>query len=135
MKSENSRKGIPLPAELAVILKEWREETHFGKPEDWVFASERLKGKMPVAFDTILKKHIQPAAKKAEITKKVGWHTFRRSFASILAAKGEQVKVVQELMRHAKASTTQDIYQQEDVGAKRAAQSQVSEMFLVKKAS
>jgi site-specific recombinase XerD len=108
---------------------------HFGKPEDWVFASERLKGKMPVAFDTILKKHIQPAAVAAEITKTVGRHTFRRSFASILAQSGEPVKVVQELMRHAKASTTQDLYQQADVASKRAAQSQLSGLFLIKKAS
>jgi integrase len=65
----------------------------------------------------------------------VGWHTFRRSLASLLATKGEKIKVVQELLRHANSSTTQDLYQQADVDAKRAAQEHTSELFLVKKAS
>jgi integrase len=50
------------------------------------------------------------------ITMSTGWHTFRRSLASILQPKGEQVKVVQELLRHSKSSIiTMNLYQR--VGA------------------
>jgi site-specific recombinase XerD len=48
---------------------------------------------------------LQSAAKKAEIGKRIGWHTFRHAYSSLLDATGNDVKVVQELMRHAKVST------------------------------
>jgi integrase len=38
----------------------------------------------------------------------IGWHTY----SSLLAATGDDVKVVQELMRHAKISTTMEVYAQ-----------------------
>jgi integrase len=49
--------------------------------------------------------------------------------------KGEGVKVVQELMRHANSKITLDIYAQGDEAAKRAAQEHVGALFLLKKAS
>jgi integrase len=60
----------------------------------------------------ILRRHIQPLAKKFGIPKKIGWHTFRRNFASILKASGEDVKVVQELCRHATPGITMALYAQ-----------------------
>lgn len=61
--------------------------------------------------------------------------TFRRSLASILATKVEHVKVVQELLRHANASITMELYQQADADAKRTAQGHVGSLFVVPKAS
>jgi integrase len=56
-----------------------------GRPhENWVFASHRSRGKKPYWPDMILRRHIQPLAKKLGIEKRIGSHTFRRSFASIL---------------------------------------------------
>ena len=65
--------------------------------------------------------------------KTIGWHTFRRSLASILGDRGEPVLVVKELLRHAQASTTQDIYRQASQKAKRLARQHTSELFLVTK--
>jgi integrase len=45
-------------------------------------------------------------SRRAGIYKKVGWHTFRHTYSTLLVGNGENVKVVQELMRHAKAWTT-----------------------------
>ena len=53
----------------------------------------------------------------------------------MLAAKGEHVKVVQELLRHPNSAITMELYQQAEADAKRAAQNHVSELFLVQKAS
>lgn len=39
--------------------------------------------------------HIRPAAKKLGINKRIGWHTFRRTYSSILQDNREDVKVVQ----------------------------------------
>lgn len=47
--------------------------------------------------------HVQSAAKRAGITKHIGWHTFRHTYTTLLHANGEDVKVVQDLLRHGSA--------------------------------
>ena len=70
-----------------------------------------------------MKRHIQPVAKAIGIHKKIGWHTFRHSFGTLLKANGEDVKTVQELLRHANSRITLDVYTQAVNSNKRAAQS------------
>jgi integrase len=41
-----------------------------------------------------------PVIKRLGIAKRVSWHTFRRTYTTLLHANGEDVKVVQELLRH-----------------------------------
>jgi integrase len=69
--------------------------------------------------------HIQPIAKKVGIKKRIGRHTFRRTYSNILKDNGEDVKVVQELLRHASAKVTLDVDAQALTPAKRAAQRKV----------
>jgi site-specific recombinase XerD len=78
----------------------------------------------------LLQKIIRPAALRAGITKKIGWHTFRHTFSTILIANGENVKVVQELMRHASTRCTLEVYSQARILAKRQAQQRVVQMIL-----
>ena len=66
----------------------------YGSDSDWVFASERVFGKMPIWSNTSLQKVLQPAAKRAKITKAIGWHTFRHTYSSLLSECGNDVKVV-----------------------------------------
>ena len=73
---------------------------------------------------------LQPAAKRAGITKWVRFHTFRHTCSTLLKANGEDVKVVQELMRHANVSTTMNIYTKALTSAKREAQSRVVDVLL-----
>jgi site-specific recombinase XerD len=72
--------------------------------------------------------YIRPALKAAEITGKVGWHTFRHSFATILKSNGEDVKTVQELLRHANISITMNVYAQAVTDIKRTAQSKIARL-------
>ena len=72
-----------------------------------------------------MKRHIQPVAKAIGIHKKIGWHTFRHSFGTLLKANGEDVKTVQELLRHANSRITLDVYEQAVNSNKHAAQSKV----------
>jgi len=51
--------------------------------------------------------------------KKVSWHTFRHTFSTLLKANGEDVKTVQELLRHASTRITLDVYTQAVTPAKR----------------
>jgi integrase len=129
-KTEASRKPVPLDAHVAADLWLWKEASKYSKSDDWIFASPRTRGKFPYWPDVLLLKIIQPAALRAGITKRVGWHTFRHSYSSLLVANGENVKVVQELMRHASSRFTLDVYSQARKGAKRHAQERVVQMIL-----
>jgi integrase len=73
--------------------------------------------------------HIQPVAKRLGITKRIGWHTFRRTYTTLLHANGEEVKVVQELLRHGSSRITMDVYAQAVTPAKRNAQGKVVAML------
>jgi site-specific recombinase XerD len=61
-----------------------------------------------------------PAAKEVGIVDHCGWHTFRHTYATLLKSNGEDLKVVQELMRHANISVTLNIYAQAISQSKRA---------------
>ena len=67
------------------------------------------------------------------ITKRVGWHTFRHTYSTLLRANGEDVKVVQELLRHANSKITMDVYTQALSPAKREAQGRVASIIFPKK--
>jgi integrase len=116
---------------LVEALLMWRNETPYRADDDWVFASPATSGRSPYWFDAALTRQLRPAAERAKITKHIGWHTFRRSLATLLMKKGEGVKVVQELMRHANSKITLDVYAQGDEQAKRAAQYHVNGLFVV----
>ena len=97
---------------------------------DWVFASPPMGGKQPYWPDKFMKRYIKPVAGKAGITKKIGWHTFRHSFGTLLKANGEYIKTVQELLRPANSRITLDVYTQAVTSNKRAAQSKVVRMMV-----
>jgi integrase len=100
-----------------------------------VFASSYTGGKLPYCADSALHDHIQPAFQAAGITKIVGWHTFRRSLATLLGQNREEVKVVQELLRHTTSRITVEVYQQDDTDQKRSALVPMSGLFVVSRAS
>jgi hypothetical protein len=102
----------------------------YSMAEDWVFASPTVGGKQPYWPDNLMKRYIKPVARKAGITKNIGWHTFRHSFGTLLKANGEDVKTVQELLRHANSRITLDVYTQAVTSNKRAAQSKVVRMMV-----
>ncbi|HEY2040549.1 MAG TPA: tyrosine-type recombinase/integrase [Edaphobacter sp.] len=74
-KTEISRKPVPLDPWIAEELLTWNRATPYNQPEDWVFASTRMKGKQPYSADSILKRQIRLAVKRTKILKHVGWHT------------------------------------------------------------
>jgi len=59
------------------------------------------------------------------IEKRIGWHTFRHSYSSLLRSVGTDLKVMQELMRHSSFRSTLDVYTQAITPAKHAAQAAV----------
>lgn len=78
-------------------------------PDDLVFQS-LVKGG-PMRDNNILTRIIKPAARKVGLGF-VNWRCLRRSHATWLKMAGADVKDAQAQMRHSRASTTMDIYQQ-----------------------
>lgn len=78
-------------------------------PNDMVFQSVRL-GK-PMRDNNILNRHIKPAARLLGL-EFVNWRCLRTSHATWLKMVGADIKDAQAQLRHARASTTLDIYQQ-----------------------
>lgn len=124
-KTEASQKPIPLDTHLAEALQAWREHTRYRAPDDWVFASPETRGQHPYWGQCILRKFIRPAAARIGITRRIGWHTFRHTYSSLLKATGADIKVVQELLCHASSRVTLDTYTQAVTTHKRKAQSDV----------
>jgi integrase len=129
-KTEASRKPVPIETQVAAHLWLWKETSTYSKSDDWIFASPHTHGKQPFWPEIVLQKIIRPALLRAGITKRIGWHTFRHSYSSLLVANGENVKVVQELMRHTSSRVTLEVYSQVRTAAKRQAQERVVQMIL-----
>jgi site-specific recombinase XerD len=70
------------------------------------------------------------AVKRAGIEKKIGWHTFRHTFSSLVKSLGVDPKVLQELVRHASIGTTMDVYTQEFEAPKRQSQQQLADLIM-----
>jgi integrase len=109
---------------------QWQERSANRKSEDWVFASRRYGGRKPCWGHAILRRYIRPAAKNQGIEKRIGWHTFRRTYATLLRSVGTEFKVMQELMRHSSYAIHVGHLCSGDYAAKHAAQrAVVSLMF------
>lgn len=121
-KTEASRKALPVDSALADALLELRErETQHTRPDDLVFGSRFGR---PRSQQDILRRYIRPAAPGAGIGK-VGWHTFRHSYSTVLRGLGADIKVQQELLRHSTVQSTMNVYTQAISEQKRIANSTV----------
>lgn len=94
-------------------------------PDDLVFQS-LVKG-APMRDNTILVRQIKPAPRELEIGR-VNWQVLRHSHSTWLKMVGADAKDAQALMRHSRASTTLDIYQQHVPQSQRKVVNRLSEL-------
>ena len=66
-KTECSKAPVAMSKVLAAYLAAWRRETKYGKDTDWVFASDRNKGKTPRVGNMLVRSYLYPAAVKAGV--------------------------------------------------------------------
>ena len=130
MKTDGSDAPVPLGDVLADALQSWHRNTLYAKPDDWIFPSTKMKGRTPLSASMMAADKIRPAAIKVGIRlepgQRFGFHNFRHSLATFLINKGKDVKTIQGLLRHAKASTTLDLYSQAIDASKLAAQGDIA---------
>jgi integrase len=104
-KTKASKASVPVIAQLAVKLDEYREQC--GSPESgWMFPNSVAN---PRCMDDLARDIIRPALEKAGIEWH-GWHAFRRGLATNLHRLGVQDKVIQAILRHSNVSVTQRCY-------------------------
>jgi integrase len=128
VKTRYSNKWMPLdPALKNVIEEHGIRAASQSRGTDWVFANPQTG--MPWWPSRIVEHWLRPAGIKAGIGR-VGWHTFRHSYSTLLRSLEVDVKVQQELLRHADIRTTMNIYTQAVPEALREANSKVVRMVL-----
>ena len=125
MKTEASRKPVPMDQGLADVLTQWRGMAPYNQDADYIFASPDMHGQQPYWRNAAMEDHIRPAALRVGIQKRVGWHTMRHTFGTLVNSEGADVATTQALMRHANASITMDKYVQAVTPAKRKAQARI----------
>jgi len=85
-KTEASQKPVPLDSSVCRRSLLWKQSSAYNQPEHCVFASRWMKGRQPLWPDSLLKRWIQPARNAWGITKRIGWHTFRHTYSTLLRA-------------------------------------------------
>jgi integrase len=107
-KTQNSKKQLPLDSALKRVLVEHKNRLPAKLQESaWVFASKRTG--MPSHPWSAQRRWLLRAGEKVGVGR-IGWHTFRHTYSTLLNEYGTDAKVQQELLRHADIRTTMNIY-------------------------
>lgn len=79
-KTESSQKPVPAHSVLLEAFTAWRKQQPYKRPDDWVFASGRHRGRKPIWGQGILRRLILPKAREIGIDKRLGWHVSSHVF-------------------------------------------------------
>jgi integrase len=125
VKTEASQDEIPLdPAFAGLLLARLQ-----GQQQGLVFPSH-VTGRSYHA-GILQQKILRPKGEEIGISK-LGWHTFRHTYRSLLDEAGAPVGVQQKLMRHSNVATTMNVYGNSTLRAKQDANSKVVKMLIQK---
>lgn len=128
VKTKQSKGRMPLDPDLAELLLDYKLRTNpNASATDWLFVNPDTG--RPWRPSHIQTKYIRPAGEKV-CGEGIGWHNFRHTFSTMLRANGTDIKVQQELLRHADVRTTLNIYTQAAPDQKRDAASRIAKMVL-----
>jgi site-specific recombinase XerD len=104
-KNDNHR-TVAIGVDATAYLDAWLA-TRSKYPSNWVFCRiRRRNGKHDVLTPSAVRKLLKHLAQKAGIEKRVHAHGFRHTFALELDSEGVPLRVIQQALGHADASTT-----------------------------
>ncbi len=124
-KTKTSKGILPLDPVLAEILLKHKGVSKHKADEGFVFAGESGKVRWP---ESMLQDYLKPAAVKAGIGK-IGWHTFRHTYSTLLHSLGTTAVVQKELLRHSDIRTTLNVYTRAVSEEKRVAASKLAQLY------
>ena len=127
VKTECSEDDLPLDPAFAELMQDWQTRCPASEG-NWVFPNPNtgtLYHASPIQQD-----YIRAAGREANLSRDIGWHTFRHAYRSFLDDAGAPVGVQQKLMRHAQVATTMNTYGNAQMQSKRTANTKVVEMVL-----
>lgn len=111
-KTKKSIRKVPLPLDVVKILKNQQAKQREYKGnvidlngEDYVFAWPDGR----IVDPNYLSKHFKKLVKRLKL-KNVHFHCLRHSYASMLLANGEELKVIQDNLGHKDIKTTSNMY-------------------------
>jgi len=122
VKTEASQDEIPIDPAFAQLLRARGE-----KASGLVFPSH-VTGRSYHA-GILQQKILRPKGEEIGIPK-LGWHTFRHTYRSLLDEAGAPIGVQQKLMRHSNVATTMNVYGNSTLRAKQDANSKVVKMLI-----
>lgn len=130
VKTDYSEDEMPIEPVFAEVVLKWRAQCPSSE-QGWVFPNPNTGG---LWHSSVLQGDVLvPVGEKIGF-ERLGWHTFRHSYRSLLDVCGAQIGVQQKLMRHAQVSTTMK-YGDAYMGEKRKAHGAVVQMVLPAKTS
>ena len=116
-KADSRNRSVPLPAAVVEALAALKQRPRFVGPDDLVFVSS--KG-TPLDADNLRSRNLKPAAEAIGL-EKLGWHDLRRTYTTLSADVGMDLKDRQGTMGHARidmtAMYTQDSHERRRRGA------------------
>lgn len=130
VKTEYSKKDLPLHPDLLGALLMWRQHSDFKEDTDWVFASPQMAGKQPYYPNNLQLRILRPAGERIGLDFNMGWHTLRHSFKTWLDERGVELTVQRDLMRHADVRTTAQVYGDVDMKRLRGPSGELAERLL-----
>ncbi len=95
-----------LPEDLLTLLREWWKagrQQGVMHAQGWLFPGQHTM--KPISTRQLYRVVVQ-AAQAAEITKRVGPHTLRHSFATHLLEDGVDIRIIQALLGHSRLNST-----------------------------
>lgn len=109
-KTKGSNRTLPIPEALALGFERHgqRQPVEYRVSAGLVFPTATGT---PYSDSNLLARHLKPAGKQIGAPW-IGWHTLRRTHATLLSASGASPKDAQAQLGHAHISTTMDIYTQ-----------------------
>ena len=107
-KTKSSVAVIPLPPELCLDLLWWKSRCTDSSPDGFIFASKKGTA---IHYKNWLDRTLLPAAERAKLGR-IGYHMFRRGYATEAHEAGITDKSIQAQLRHASPEITRNVYMQ-----------------------